>query len=319
MLEVLTLGAAIHTLTVPGGNGERRNVVLGHRSVEDRLASPAYVGSTVGRYANRIGGASYELDGRTVRLAANDGSGSLHGGPDGFDRRLWEIVSYGADEVVLELVSPDGDQGFPGTLTVRATYRVIGDDLTCELAATTDAPTLVNLTNHAYLNLDGEGSGTTDDHLLEVEADDYLPVAGGLPTGVEPVDGTPFDLRRPTRVGVVVRDGHPQVAASRGLDHCFVVRGEGLRRHATLSSARTDIRVELWSDQPGVQVFTGNFDVAVPSHGGGTYRAGDGIALEPQLFPDTPHHPDWPTAVLRSGETYRSHIEWRFGARESAP
>jgi aldose 1-epimerase len=195
---------------------------------------------------------------------------------------------------------------------------VAGDTVTCELTATTDAPTVVNLTNHTYLNLDGQGSGTTDDHLLEVPADDYLPVEGGLPTGIEAVDGTPFDLRRPTRVGDVARDGHPQVVAALGLDHCLVVRGEGLRLHAALESPRTQTRVELWSDQPGVQVFTGNFGVPVPSLDGGFHRMGDGIALEPQLFPDTPHHPEWPTAVLRLGETYRSTIEWRFGASEIA-
>ncbi len=312
LLEVLTLGASVHTLTVTGGDGVRRNVALGHRSVEDRLASPAYVGATVGRYANRIGGARFELDGREVRLDANEGANTLHGGSDGFDRRLWDVVSRSDDEVVLELVSPDGDQGFPGTLTVRAAYRVDGDVVGVELSAVTDAPTVVNLTNHAYLNLDGEGSGTVDDHLLEVAADEFLPVRDGLPTGVEPVAGTAFDLRSPTRIGDAVRDGHEQVVAARGLDHCLVVPGQGLRRHATLTSPRSRTRVELWSDQPGVQVFTANFDAAVPSLSGGIYRPGDGIALEPQLFPDSPHHPDWPSPVLRPGETCRARIEWRF-------
>ena len=311
VLEVLTLGAAVHTLTVTGGDGVRRNVALGHRSVADRLASPAYLGATVGRYANRIGGASFELDGSRVRLEANERGSSLHGGPEGFDRRLWDVVSHTDDEAVLELVSADGDQGFPGTLTARVACRVTHASVALELTATTDAPTVVNLTNHAYLNLDGEGRGTVDDHLLEVAADAYLPVQDGLPTGIAPVDGTPFDLRAPSRVGDAVRSGHDQVVAAGGLDHCLVVRGQGLRRHATLSSPRTGTRLELWSDQPGLQVFTGNFDVAVPSTGGGIYRAGDGIALEPQLFPDSPHHPEWPSAVLRPGQTYRSIIEWR--------
>ncbi|GAA1940059.1 aldose 1-epimerase [Marmoricola bigeumensis] len=312
VVEVLTLGAALHTLTVTCGDGVRRNVALGHRSVEDRLASPAYVGATVGRYANRIAGASFELDGREVRLAANEDGNSLHGGPDGFDRRLWEVVSQTEDEVVLELVSPDGDQGFPGTVTARVAYQVDGDGVTIELTATTDAPTVVNLTHHAYLNLDGQDAGTVDDHVLEVPSDHYLPVLEGIPTGIAPVDGTPFDLRAPTRVGQAARSGHEQVAAACGLDHCLAVRGDGLRRHATLSTPTTSTRVELWSDQPGLQVFTANFDAPVPSLAGGIYRMGDGLALEPQLFPDTPHHPQWPSAVLRPGETYRSRIEWRF-------
>jgi aldose 1-epimerase len=310
--EVLTLGASLHTLTVTCGDGARRDIALGHRSVEDRLASPAYVGATVGRYANRIAGASFELDGREVRLDPNEDRNSLHGGPDGFDRRLWEVVSQTDDEAVLELVSPDGDQGFPGTLTARVAYRVAGDVVTIELSATTDAPTVVNLTHHAYLDLEGQGAGTVDDHVLEVPADHYLPVDAGIPTGIALVDGTPFDLRGPTRVGDAARSGHEQVVAAYGLDHCLVVRGEGLRRHATLSSPRTATRVELWSDQPGLQVFTANFDVPVPSLDGGIYRMGDGLALEPQLFPDTPHHPEWPSAVLRPGETYRSTIQWRF-------
>ena len=312
VLEVLTLGAAVHALTVTGGDGVRRNVALGHRDVHDRLSSPAYVGATVGRYANRIAGSRFELDGREVRVEPNEGEHCLHGGPDGFDRRLWEVVAHTDDEVVLELVSPDGDQGFPGEVTARVGHRVTGDALSIELTATTDAPTVVNLTHHAYLNLDGEGTGTIDEHELEVVADGYLPVDAGIPTGIATVEGTPFDLRRATRLGDVVRSGHEQVVAACGLDHCLVVPGEGLRRHAILSSPRTGTRVELWSDQPGVQVFTGNFDVPIPALGGGIYRMGDGVALEPQLFPDTPHHPDWPSAVLRPRETYRSIIEWRF-------
>ena len=319
VLEVLALGASVHALTVTGGDGVRRNVALGHRSVEERLAGTDYLGSTVGRYANRIAGGRFDLDGRPVVLGTNDRGNTLHGGPDGFDRRLWEVVSHDDDRVELELVSPDGDQGFPGALTVRAAYDVVGDTVGLDLTATTDAPTVVNLTNHLYLNLDGEGAGSVDDHLLEVAADHYVPVdPTGIPIGhLEPVEGTPFDLRTTTRLGGVVRSGHPQVVAARGLDHTLVVRGEGLRRHATLVSPRTGTRAELWSDQPGVQVYTGNFLTgSVCGPGGRTYRQGDGIALEPQLFPDSPNRPEWPSAVLRPGATYRSRIEWRFSGAD---
>jgi len=301
VVEVLALGATVHRLEVTGGDGERRNVVLGHPDVAERLASGDYIGGTIGRYANRIAAGRFVLDGREVTVGAHDRGNSLHGGPEGFDVRLWDVVSHGPDEVVLSLTSPDGDQGFPGTVEVTVTYRVDGDTVSVAMAATTDATTVVNLTNHAYLNLDGEGAGTIDDHLLLVEADSYTPVdATGIPLGEHaPVAGTPFDFREAAPIGPAVRAEHPQVVDARGIDHNYVVRGEGLRRAAVLESPRTRTRVELWADQPGLQVYTGNFlDGTRRSTSGGRYRQGDGIALEPQLFPDSPNRPAWPSAVL---------------------
>ena len=295
--EVLTLGATVHRLFVRGGDGVRRNVVLGHPDVAERLASSDYIGGTIGRYANRIAGGRFELGGRTVEVRTHDRGNSLHGGPEGFDVRLWDVVSHTADEVVLSMVSPDGDQGFPGEVTVVVRYRVSGSCVSVEMSATTDATTVVGLTNHAYWNLDGEGAGTIDDHLLAVDADDYTPVdATGIPLGEhEPVAGTPFDLRTPAPL-------------AEALDHNFVVRGEGLRHLASLASPRTATTVEVWSDQPGLQVYTGDgFD-------GSRHQPRAGIALEPQLFPDSPHHPEWPSPVLEPGETYRSTIEWRFSS-----
>ncbi|WP_193605187.1 aldose epimerase family protein [Nocardioides dongkuii] len=317
VVEVLTLGATVHRLEVTGGDGVRRNVVLGHADAAERLASGDYVGGTIGRYANRIAGGRFPLDGREVVVGAHDRGNSLHGGPDGFDRRLWDVVAHRPDEVVLALVSPDGDQGFPGAVSARVGYRVSGDVVRVTMEATTDAPTVVNLTNHAYVNLDGEGEGTIDDHLLTVVADEYVPVdATGIPLGgTAPVDGTPFDLREPTRLGTALRREHEQVAAARGIDHDLVVRGAGLRLAAVLESPRTRTRLELRTDQPGLQVYTGNFlDGTRRSTRGGRYRQGDGIALEPQLHPDSPHRPQWPSPVLRPGETYRSVLEWRLGA-----
>lgn len=316
VVEVLTLGATVHRLEVTGGDGVRRNVVLGHAGVEERLASSDYVGGTIGRYANRIAAGRFTLDGREVQVSTHDRGNSLHGGPDGFDVRLWDVVSHTADAVELALVSPDGDQGFPGTVTVSVTYRVEGDTVAVAMTATTDATTVVNLTNHAYFHLDGEGAGTIDAHELTVDADDYTPVdATGIPLGDHaPVAGTPFDFRSATAIGPAIRTQHPQVTDARGIDHNYVVRGTGLRRHAVLSSARTGTRLELWSDQPGVQVYTGNFlDGARRSTTGALYRQGDGIALEPQLFPDSPNRPSWPSAVLAPGDTYRFGLEWRFG------
>ncbi|MCP3421897.1 aldose epimerase family protein [Nocardioides pinisoli] len=315
VVEVLTLGATVHRLVVAGGDGERRNVVLGHPDVEERLASGDYVGGTIGRYANRIAAGRFTLDGREVEVRTHDRGNSLHGGPDGFDVRLWDVESHAPDEVVLSLASPDGDQGFPGAVTARVTYRVDGGTVRVTMEATTDAATVVNLTNHAYFNLDGEGSGTIDEHELLVEADEFTPVdATGIPTGGHsPVEGTPFDLRGPTAIGPAIRTEYPQVVDARGIDHNYVVRGSGLRRAARLASASTGTAVEVWTDQPGLQVYTGNFlDGTRRSTSGGRYRQGDGVALEPQLFPDSPNRPEWPSAVLRPGKTYAAHLEWRF-------
>ncbi|MBD3924495.1 galactose mutarotase [Nocardioides cavernae] len=316
VVEVLTLGATVHRLVVTCGDGERRNVVLGHPDAEERLTSGDYIGGTIGRYANRIAGGHFTLDGRDVEVRTHDRGNSLHGGPEGFDVRLWDVASHDADELVLSLVSPDGDQGFPGTVSARVRYRVEKDTVRVTMEATTDAPTVVNLTNHAYFDLDGEGAGTIDGHELLVEADELTPVdATGIPLGGHvPVDGTPFDFRSPKPIGSALRTEHPQVVEARGIDHNYVVRGTGLRRAAKLASPRTRTTVELWSDQPGLQVYTGNFlDGTRRSTSGGRYRQGDGVALEPQLFPDSPNRPEWPSATLRPGETYAAHLEWRFG------
>jgi len=316
VLTVLDLGATVHSLEVTCGDGVRRNVVLGHASPADYLDSPHYLGGTIGRYANRIAGGRFVLDGREVRVGTHDRGNHLHGGPDGFNRRLWQLVEHSETQAHLVLRSPDGDQGFPGTLDAGVRFEVLGDGVRMTFEATTDAPTVVNLTNHAYFNLDGAGAGTVDDHHLAVEADEYTPVdPTGIPLGGHAaVAGSPFDFRAQARIGSAVRSGVEQVARARGIDHNYVLRGEGVRRVATLSSRRTQTRLDVHTDQPGLQVYTGNFlDGSSPAVGG-THRQGDGIALEAQLFPDTPRRPDFGSAMLRPGETYRATLEWRLGA-----
>ncbi len=321
VLRLLTLGATVHDLEVTDADGVRRHVVLGHPTTADYLASRGYLGGTIGRYANRIRGGHLPLAGDEHQLGVHDRGHHLHGGPDGFDRRLWTLVEHDDDRATLELVSPDGDQGFPGEVTVRVTFAVDPAGVTIDLAATTDATTVVNLTQHAYFNLGGRGSGTVDDHLLQVPASSYTPIdQEGIPLGDHaPVDGTPFDLRRPTRIAAAVRDDHPQVVDARGIDHNFVIDAAqdppGPVTHAILTSPATGLSLEVRSDQPGLQVYTGNvLDGTSPAAGGGRHRQGDGIALEPQLFPDSPHHDDWPSALLAPGEQYRARLEWRFSA-----
>ena len=317
VLSLLDLGATVQGLQVTCGDGHRRDVVLGQGSVAEYLASSDYLGATVGRYANRIAGGRLDLDGEEVQLGTNDRGNLLHGGPDGFDSRLWQLGEHSSTEARLSLESPDGDQGFPGAVRVEVHFEVAGDSVRVAFVATTDATTVVNLTNHAYFNLDGVGTGTVDDHELTVLADEYLPVDDtGIPLGgFAPVAGPPLDFRSPARVGQAARSGDEQVVRMSGIDHNFVLRGSGMRRVATLSSRRTGTTLELSTDRPGLQVYTGNgLDGSRPSAGGGRHRQGDGIALEPQLFPDTPHHPDWPTAMLLPGETFRAALEWRFGS-----
>jgi galactose mutarotase-like enzyme len=316
-LEVLDLGATVHRLWVTGGDGARRNVVLGHPEAQDHLDSTHYLGSAIGRYANRIAGGRLTLDGAQVQLGAHDRGNHLHGGPDGFDRRVWTVADLSDDTVTLRLHSPDGDQGYPGNLDAEVRYRVSGDEVRVDFRATTDAPTPVNLTSHAYFNLDGEGSGTAEGHRLQVGAQEYLPVDdGGIPLGaLESVDGTPFDLRTPTRIADAVRRRHPQVRASQGIDHNYALTGSGWRTVATLEAPGSRTRMELSTDQPGLQVYTGNFlDGTVPGTSGGLYRQGDGLALEPQRFPDSPNHPEFGPSVLRPGETYTAALSWRFSA-----
>ncbi len=314
VLHLLDLGATVHRLDVTDAYGGRRNVVLGLPTPEAYLASTDYLGGTIGRYANRIAGGSFAVDGRRCTLVPNDRGNNVHGGPDGFDRRLWTVADRGPSYVELALDSPDGDQGFPGRLRAVARFTVSATAVEVALTATTDAPTVVNLTSHAYFHLDGAGSGPVDQHLLTVAADVYTPVdATGIPLGDHaPVAGTPFDLRTRTVVGAAVRADHPQVRAARGIDHNFVLSGG--TPAAVLTSPRSGIRMELRTDQPGLQVYTGNgLDGTALSADGTSLRQGDGIALEPQLFPDTPNRPEFGTAVLRPGATYSSVTVWEFG------
>ncbi|HEX5087943.1 MAG TPA: aldose epimerase family protein [Nocardioides sp.] len=313
-VHLLTLGATLHRLEVTAGDGRRYDVVLGHPDLPTYLASPYYLGAVIGRYANRIRAGRFVMGGQEVRVPVNDRGHALHGGPDGFDRRLWEVREHQLDRAVLRLVSPDGDMGFPGRVEATATYEVTDSTVRLTLAASTDAPTVVNLTSHAYVNLDG--GGTIDGHRLWVPADRWTPVDdAAIPTGThEPVDGTPFDLREPALLSERLAE------LPGGYDHNLVVAGVGRRPVAALESSRTGLRLELLADQPGLQLFTsGTFDGSRPGVDGTPLPRYAGVALEPQLFPDSPNHPDWPSALLAAGDTYRSVIEWSFSPLPPRP
>lgn len=321
-MELLTLGATVHRLEVTGGDGRRRNVVLGHATIADRQASRDFMGCTIGRYANRIAGGRFLLAGRGISVPTNDRGNALHGGPLGFDRQVWDVVDHSPSLASFRLLSPDGDMGFPGNLTAEVTFEVVDNIVRLTHSATTDATTVVNLTNHTYFNLAGDGTGSVDDHLLTVDADEFAPIDDtGIPLGGHlPVDGTPFDLRSAQRIGSVVRDDHAQMRLHHGIDHHLVVRGQGLRRSAVLECPGAATRLEVHTDKPGLQVYTGNFlDGSTTSSLGIAYRQGDGIALEPQLPPDTPHQPGWESAALEPGRRYETRTEWHFSAITGTP
>ena len=316
---VMTLGATLQALHVPDRDGEVDDVVLGHDTLAEYCAHPQYLGVTVGRYANRIAGGRFALDGRAFRLETNDGANHLHGGANGLDKRLWTILSADEGKVVLGCSSADGEGGYPGTLDVTATYTLTDDALRIEYRATTDAPTIVNITNHALFNLAGARAASDAlDHRLTLHASRYTPVDSGLiPTGeLAPVSGTPFDFRRPHAIGARIRDyADPQLRIGRGYDHNFAIDGAAgtLRPALRLEDPRSGRAIEVETTAPGLQFYSGNFlDGTTAGKGGRAYRQGDGLAFEPQHFPDSPNRPQFPSPRLDPGETYVNAMVLRF-------
>jgi aldose 1-epimerase len=325
-VSVLTYGATIQAVEVPDADGRVANVALGFGDLAGYtspryLSQCPYFGSTIGRFANRIAGGRFTLDGTVHELPTNDGPGTLHGGTSGFDKRVWSAERAGGG-VRMRYTSADGEQGFPGTL--RAAVTISLDDRGClrlDYRATADRPTVVNLTNHSYWNLAGEGSGSVHGHRLLVSADRYTPVDGDLiPTGaVDAVAGTPFDFRVPRAIGDRVRDSHPQLALAGGYDHNYVLSHPAGAGELQLAAVAVDPsggrQVTVATTEPGMQFYSGNFlDGSFAGPSGRPYREGDGFALETQHFPDSPNQPGFPSAVLRPGATYRSSTSYTFSA-----
>lgn len=310
-VQVLSLGAVIQDLGFDTGDGPRRRV-LGFTQLDDYVTHAPYFGCVAGRYANRIADGRCVIEGRACQLSRNEaGRTHLHGGALGFARRIWQILDHGPGHVLLELVSPEGEEGYPGTLTARCCYRITGDgELTIELGATTDRATIVNLATHSYFNLDG--SADILDHVLEIPAAHYLPVDAHLiPTGeIAAVGGTPFDFRHPRSLRAPA--GQPATA----YDHNFVLgraRSTETRLAARLTGSLSRTQLEIHSTEPGLQLYDGaGLALPVPGYDGRRYGTHAGLCLEPQNFPDAPNHAHFPDAILRPGEGYRQVTIYRF-------
>jgi len=321
--QVMTLGAVLRTLEVPDRDGNPEDIVLGYDTPAEYLANPQYFGATVGRFANRIAKGQFTLDGKSYSLATNNAPNHLHGGPTGFDKRVWQISSVKSGpeaSVTLTYRSPDGEEGYPGNLDVTAIYTLNEqNELTIEYRAVTDAPTIANITNHSFFNLGGALSPRSAlDHVLTFHADRYTPVDPTLiPTGeLRSVEGTPFDFRQPTTVGARIRQfGDEQLRIGTGYDHNFIVNGEPnkLRSALHVYDPVSGRAMELLTDQPGVQFYSGNFLTGrAIGKGAVSYRQGDGLCFEPQVFPDAPNKPDFPSARLDPGQTYSNKMILRF-------
>ena len=323
-MDVITYGGRITSLKVPNKNGEFENVVLGFDNLEDYLKDNPFFGALIGRYGNRIAKGKFSLNNKEYTLATNDGPNHLHGGVNGFDRVVWTAQPIEReDSVTLKLtyVSRDGEEGYPGNLEVTVLYTLTNDNkVEVTYEATTDKATVVNLTQHSYFNLTGNFNNDILGHEIVINADAYLPVDATLiPTGeIKKVEGTPFDFRRPKAVGKEIGANSEQLDLGKGYDHCWILNGEDdtMRPVASAYDNGSGRMMEVFSDEPGIQFYTGNFlDGTLPMPSGGKYAHRTGFCLETQHFPDTPNQKDFPTVVLYPGEKYTSKTSFLFSFR----
>jgi len=319
--RITDYGGIVVSLKMPDRNGVFGDVVLGYDNLDSYLTNSPYFGALIGRYGNRIAKGTFTLDGVKYILATNNNPNHLHGGTKGFDKVLWNAspeLTAGGPSLRLTYLSRDGEEGYPGNLNASVIYTLTDDNaLRLHFSATTDRDTVVNLTHHSYFNL--RGSGTILDHVLFIDADKFTPVDSTLiPTGeLKPVDGTPFDFRTPTAIGARINQDDPQLKYAGGYDHNWVLNDPGsLRLIARVSEPTTGRILEVFSPEPGLQFYTGNFlDGTITGKRGWTYQFRDAICLEPQHFPDSPNHPDFPSTVLHPGTTYHNEIIYQFRAK----
>jgi aldose 1-epimerase len=323
-VKIITYGGAITSVKAPDREGNPANVVLGCKDLADYETKSPFFGCIAGRFANRIAGGKFKIDGQEYTLALNNGPNALHGGLKGFDKRIWSSKPVaGAEAVELSYLSPDGEEGYPGNLSAKVVYTLTAEnEIRIDYTATTDKPTVVNLTNHTYFNLGGEGSGTIYGHILKINGDRYTPVDATLiPTGeLAPVAGTPLDFRLPKRIGSGCRSDHEQIVWGKGYDHNFVLNrpspdDKSLVLAARLYDPRTGRVMETWTTEPAVQFYGGNFlEGAVYGPSGRAYRQSDGLCLETQHYPDGPNQPQFPSTLLRPGEVYQTTTVYKFMA-----
>ncbi|GGG76050.1 aldose 1-epimerase [Parapedobacter pyrenivorans] len=311
-------GARVISLHVPDKNGNLVDVVLGYKDLAAyRQPGEGFYGAVVGRYGNRIAKGQFELEGQQYQLELNDGPNTLHGGTNGFFGKVWEVQHVTDSSLALQYVSPDGDAGYPGKLEATVKYTLTSDNgLDITYRATTDKATVVNLTNHAYFNLSGEGDSTILDHLLTIRADGYTPVDETLiPTGeIAQVENTPFDFRQPTAIGARIDTADAQLLLGKGYDHNFVLKKDaGLQLVATVESPKTGIVMDILTEEPGLQFYSGNFmDNVQHAKGGKTYNYRSAFCLETQHFPDAPNQPEFPSTILDPGSEYKTRTVYRF-------
>ncbi len=323
-VTAITYGGIITSLKVPDRTGTPGDIVLGYDALQGYLDQSPFLGTIVGRYGNRIAKGRFTLDGHTYSLPINNGANHLHGGPQGFDKKVWAAEPFEREDgvgVVFRLASPDGDMGYPGTLQAIVTYTLTRDNaLRFDYEATTDKATPVNLTQHTYFNLAGAGNGDILGHEIAIRADRYTPVDKGLiPTGeLASVEGTPFDFRSSTAIGARIDADHAQIAFGGGYDHnmVFTRTGDGLEQVISVYEPTTGRTMSVATTQPGTQFYTGNFlDGTITGKGGRVYARRSGFCLETQHFPDSPNKPAFPSTILRPGETYRSSTTYTFGTK----
>ena len=320
-VDVITYGGIITRWTAPDSNGAYEDIVLGFDDLDQYLDGSPFFGALIGRYGNRIANGKFSLDGETYTLATNDGDNHLHGGEKGFDKVVWDGVAKTTEEgaaVELTYTSEDGEEGYPGTLDVKVTYTLTDDNaLDIQYEAVTDKPTVVNLTQHSYFNLSGELSEPVLDHEIYLNADTYWPVDGGLiPTGeFREVAGTPFDFTEPKPIGEEIEAENEQLSLGGGYDHCWVLNDgeEDFRLAASAHDGETGRLLEVYTNEPGIQFYSGNFlDGTLPSKTGGTYVKRSGFCLETQHYPDSPNQADFPSVRLNPGETYSSRTMYKL-------
>jgi aldose 1-epimerase len=321
--HIMTYGGIVTSLTAPDKSGKFADVVLGYDNLNGYVKDSPYFGALIGRYGNRIAKGKFSLNGQTYTLVANNAPNSLHGGPKGFDKVVWKAVKAeaGPDGPRLELnyVSKDGEEGFPGTLNVQAVYTLTDDNaLRLDFTATTDKPTVCNLTHHSYFNLAGKGDVLG--HLVEINAEKFTPVDSTLiPTGeLKPVANTPFDFRKPTAIGARINQDDPQLKYGAGYDHNWVLAkpADKLGLAATVYEPASGRVMEVFTTQPGLQFYTGNFlNGSITGKNGWSYQRRNGFCMEPQHFPDSPNHPEFPSTELKPGQTYKQTIIYKFSVK----